>query len=144
MGTAAAIEIGIAVVGAAASAKASADASAAQEQQLMLRKRQEKLKAAQGTIEESDKLRVVLAKQRALASVRGISAASGSVKSLSNLSFKAFDEDEKNRALNLSFIDSALDAQIRAEEQKSEAGFFGSLSDVGFNLAQSGVFSKKK
>ena len=140
---AAAAELIVAVVGTAASVEAQQNAADAQEAQLEEKKKQERLKAAQGTIEESQKLRVVLAKQRALASVRNLSSASGSVKSLSNQSLAAYDEDEKNRALNLSFTDSALDAQIRAEDEKSEAGFFGGLSDIGMEgikADKAGVF----
>lgn len=138
-----AAEIAIAVIGAGAAENARENAAERQDEQLRERKLQERAKAAQGTIEESDKLRKVLAKQRALASVRGLSAASGSVKSLSSLSFNAFDEDEKNRALNLSFADSALDAQIRAEDEKSEAGFFGSLIDTSKEVMDTGIFDKK-
>lgn len=132
MATAVAIAgLAVSAAGTAESIKQRSEAAEAQDRQIRQRQSQDRLAAVQQSNTEADSLEKTLSKAKAIAASRGIDLASGSFRNIQKSSFDAFDQDEKNRALNLSFRSDALDRQVEAQKRSARAGAFGDVLDFG-------------
>ncbi len=134
MGFAAAVEgagVALSALSTAKSISERKEGAKAQETLLRGRQTQERLAAVQQSNSEADSLEKTLSTAKAIAASRGIDLASGSFRNIQKSSFDAFDQDEKNRALNLSFRESALTSQIESEKRSASAGVFGDVLDFG-------------
>lgn len=100
-----------------------------QTQQLQEQMTQEELKAAQQTTARQDQLRRTISTARVTEAARGVSLASPTFKSVTEQSFKKFQEDENAASLNLKLREDFIGQKIRQVKIGTKAAIFGDVID---------------
>lgn len=95
---------------------------------------QEQIASSERTQRSSERARQILGQQAVLAAARGLAPSSGSVRGLASGVLTKFNEDEHANALNLSFKESALQAQLNAIQRQQDILFPTAGIAGGFGL----------